>query len=287
MCANSPPPPRTGRSTVMSTEIGPHTAAARASGTALQTTQTGIKPAIPYTRYLVPPDYDPRVVAHIDGYEDHAAYAAPAFAAFEAASSGIKRLSDARHTAHELGQKGKWNEAQQILMVSKEASTLQTSILRKFDSARTSLSESIRALNDSLSTPLMSKANTPVSTAVWAHVAALPLDKRHEFITDRLDKNDQRSLDAILGAPAYLSGLTDEMQASYTRMYHEKNQPQIAGRLKVMKKSLELVEARGVRIALEIEKAMGARWSTVQELNKAQDDIQKMLALVNAPPVQS
>lgn len=271
----------------MSKEIGAHTAAGRATGSALQSTQTGIKPPSAYTRYLVPPDYDPRVVAHIEGYEEHAGYAAPAFEAFSAAASGLKRLSDARHTAHELGERGKWSDAHQILMVSKEAATLQDAILRRFDSARKNLGDGIRALEESLSAPVRGRAETVTSREVREHVKTLPPDKRHEFITDRIDKGDARTVEAILGAQGFLSGFDDNFIGAYTKTWHQKNQPQLAGRLKVMQKSLELVEARGVRIPIEIERAMGARWSVVQELNKAQDDIQKMLALVNAPPVQS
>ena len=78
------------------------------------------------------------------------------------------------------------------------------------------------------------------------------------FVTKAIIDNDTRSASAVLGGPAYLSGITTEMQSILTRMYHEHHQPLQAKRLKVAKGALSLIGERSGLIFVNLEKAVGA-----------------------------
>jgi hypothetical protein len=146
--------------------------------------------------------------------------------------------------------------------------------------------DGIKALDDSLSKPLQTAADNSISAEVRKYVHDLPNDKRVDFISAALRKNDVKTLQAILGAQPFLSGITDEMQARFTRSLHELQNPVIAQRLEVMRRALALVEQRGGLIFTEIEKAVGARSDVIAQLRKTQDAASQALLLINNP-VQS
>lgn len=226
--------------------------------------------------YLVPQNFDPRAISHIAG--EYGDYVKPAFEAVTAAHDGLQRVNELRKKAHELGEKGAWTAEQQVLQIAKEASKLQDAILRKFDSAHKLMSDGIRGIEESLNAPVKGRADTALARAVWDHVKGLPKEQRHSFITDRIEKGDALSIETILSAPGYLSGLDDNFIETYTKMWHTKTQPQLAGRLHVMKKVLEIAAERGSRVVTEMEGAMRCKWSRIQEMTSAQADIQQTIA---------
>ena len=108
-----------------------------------------------------------------------------------------------------------------------------------------------------------------------------------KFVSDAIKDRDTKVLNALLGAPAALSGLTKQMQAHHLRTFHEMTQPEVAARLSVMRKALEIVDRNGHLIFGEVSKALGADWETVKKLRKASSAAEQSLLLVNAAPVQS
>lgn len=232
-------------------------------------------------KYLPPPDYDPRVISKMKGVdESNIGYVKPAVDAFSQLYVSLQRLSDAREAAK---KNGAWNTGQQILAVSREAEKLEAAALRAFDGAHARLRDGIKSIDESLSKPLQSRADATLSREVREHVKGLSADKRHTFISERIDKGDSRTVEAILGAQGFLSGLDDNFIETYTRTWHQKNQPELVQRLDVMSNALGHLERKGVLIQKEVEKCLGASWQTVAELKKAQGDAERMLALVNAP----
>lgn len=75
----------------------------------------------------------------------------------------------------------------------------------------------------------------------------------------------------MLGAPPYLSGLTADFQKTYTRMWHERMNPQASARLKVIRGAKSHIEKAGALVVEQVEKAMGAKWATVNELRQGND----------------
>jgi hypothetical protein len=73
----------------------------------------------------------------------------------------------------------------------------------------------------------------------------------------------------VLGAPAYLSGLTPEFKATYLRHYHTQNSPQMAKRLKVFQGAKALIEERAGLVHSQLEKAVGAPPHKARALREA------------------
>jgi hypothetical protein len=264
-------------------EKGAHQAAALASGKFMEKPPSRGPVKTVLQHYAVPPEFDPRVIHHIEGYEANKEFLASAERALGAAQGGLQRLNEARLRAHELGEKGQWTVPQQTLQTSKQAGTLQDALLKQFDAARTDLERTAKALTSSLNAPIQGRADTVLAREVREYVKGLPTEKRHEFIRERIAKGDAKTVESILGAQGFLSGFDDNFIASYTNIWHEQQQPEIAKRLKAVQKAQEIVDARGAQIVLNIERAMRTTWRGVQEAQKANSEIERLMALVNNP----
>lgn len=235
-------------------------------------------------RYIPSLSLDPGNVKAIEGFDDHSGYVQCAVQAFSTIHAALKRLSDARAQVAKDTSK---TEANQILCVATEASKLQDTATRAFDSARKTLTDAIAHTDALLSKPLTTAADNSISAEVRKYVRELPDDKRVPFMNDTMKRGDIATLAAILGAQPFLSGLTHEMKEHFTRQLHERQQPEVSARLKVMRAALNLIEQRSGLIFTEVEKALGARWDVVQQLRKTQSESAAALLLINNPVQQS
>ena len=77
----------------------------------------------------------------------------------------------------------------------------------------------------------------------------------------------------------FLSGLTPEFQKIYLRLYHEKNSPEKAKRLKVMQGAKTLIEERAGLVFKELEKAVGAPPHKAKALREAKTAAEKAFVL--------
>lgn len=235
-------------------------------------------------RYTPTPSLNPKTIELLEGVNDQTiGYVRTAIDAFGEAHSALQRLSDAREQIKKDTSK---TPANQILLIAASAEKLQERITRKMDLAHKTMSDGIAHIEKELSAPLTAKADTTLGREVREHVKNLSSEKRHAFLENALTENDLSTLHAVLGAQPFLSSITNEMKAHFTRALHEKNQPDVALRLKVMKKTLELVQQRGPLVHIEIQKVMGADWEMVGKLRKAQTAAEQALLLVNAPTQQ-
>ena len=110
-----------------------------------------------------------------------------------------------------------------------------------------------------------------VPEEIRRHVKAMSTDARLEFIEEAIAREDFKTLSSVLGAPHYLSGMTPTLQAELTRQYHQKRNPEIASRLRVMKAAQAMLQERGPLLFAEIEKGIGADWRKVKRLQEARD----------------
>jgi hypothetical protein len=237
------------------------------------------------TRYIPTPSLDPRNIEAIEGVDEKTiGYVRCAIDAFGTVHSSLQRLSDAREQVKKDSSK---TQANQILIVAAEAGKLMDRSTRAFDSARTRLIDGIRSIDDSLSGPLVTKSDNSLSAEVRAFCRNLPAGEREKFISDAVKRKDLTTLQAVLGGPAYLSGLSPQMQQIHTRQYRELTTPDLVVRLEVMRKALDLIEGRAGLIFTEIEKALGAKWEVIQKLRETQSAAAQALLLINNPAPQS
>lgn len=233
-------------------------------------------------RYIPTPSLDPRNISSIENYEAHEGYVRCATEAFSIIHVALQKLSEARAQVAKDTSK---TEAQQILIVAAEAERLQLRATLAFDSARKRLMDGAATIDKSLSDPLTTKADNSLSAEVRSFFRSMPDDKRHAAISEAIEGKDLTTLQAVLGGPSYLSGLTPERQAFYTRQYRDLTTPDLVSRLDVMRKAQTLLEQRAGLVLTEVEKALGAKWNVIQQLRNTQGAAAQALLLIN--PVQS
>jgi hypothetical protein len=225
----------------------------------------------------VTPSFHPDTVQALDGYDDDtASILSGVESAFNEAYIGVGRVHDAREAAK---TNPTWNEAQQIVMTADLADKIFTNVAKRFDNATGNLTRVIEGLERDLSQPLEGRGVGAMAGEIRAFVRDMDEGKRMGFVQKAIDAGDERTVGAVLGGPAYLSGLMPEMQTVLLRVYHEKANPRMAKQLRAAKAGLELLGARGGLLFTEMEKAVGAKQAKVQQLRIAKAKAEKSFAV--------
>ena len=204
----------------------------------------------------ITPSFHPVNVRELDGYDDDTStILSMTEGAFSEAYKKIGKVHDASEAAR---SDPTLTEAAALVKAQDYADKVFTEVARRFDGASNNLKTIIGSIEKDLSAPVESRASNSLSAEIRAYVAALPADQRMSFVQSAIKDSDTRTASAILGGPAYLSGLTHEMQGVLTRMFHEHHEPLKAKRLRAAKAGLDLIGERSGLIFKELEKAVGA-----------------------------
>lgn len=214
----------------------------------------------------VTPALHPQNVHALEAYdEETSACLSPAYDAFETAYSGLITVHQAREAA---SQDPTLNEAAVAIKTQEVADRVLERVTRAIDGTSATLRRSIDNIEKELTRPIEAQASHQISMEIRMHVSKLSLGERSQFVMRAINGGDHRSATAVLGAPGYLSGLTDEMQAVLTRAYHEKHNKGAAKRVAAMKQAVELLDTRGGLLFKELEKAVGMAPHKVKELRE-------------------
>lgn len=226
----------------------------------------------------VSPALHPLNVQQIEGYSNETApFLAPTEAAFRQAYEACRDVHNARELA---AQNPAWTEGNQIIMTDALARKYLDRVTKTFDITRGRLAEGVASLERDLSAPVASKASLQIAQEIRAHCKALPSGAdRMTFVRDLIAAGDELSASAILGGPAFLSGLTVEQSALFTRMYHEKTSPAVAARLSAMKAAMALIERNAPIVFKEFEKAVGCPAHKAKALREADTAAQKAMVM--------
>ena len=203
----------------------------------------------------VAPDLHPGNVKALDCYdEDTETILGPTVAAFTEAYIGIAKVHDAKEKAR---TNPTWNEARQLIETDAFGQKVFAQVAKRFDSTAANLKTVIGGIEKEFSVPIESKASGTIAAEIRAHAKGLTTGERMKFVQSAIKDGDQRTATAILGAPAYLSGLDRGMQTTLTRIYHEHHEPMKAKRLRAAQAGLDLIENRGGLVHTQLEKAIG------------------------------
>ena len=225
----------------------------------------------------ITPTLHPDNVKTIEGYDDQTApYLGPTMTAFSNAYEGVRAVWSAREAA---AHNPTWNEAMQIIHTDDFAQKHFAKITKSFDVTRSNLEKGIAMLEQQLAAPIESKAAQSISAEIRAYAKNLPSEQRHKFIQEAIDAGDHTTVSALLGAPAYLSGLDGEFQQTYTRFWNERSAPEVAQRLKAMRGAKQMIEDRAGLVFGELEKAVGAPPHKAAALRQAKTNAEKAFVL--------
>lgn len=221
----------------------------------------------------VSPSLHPSNVREVGGYDDETAtLLGSTETAFSEAYDGIGAVHAARDAA---AGNPTWNEAHQLIETDNFAQKQFKRIAGRFDSVSANLSTVVKSIETELSAPIESKGSLTLATEIRRYVADLPDNKRMTFVQQAINDNDQRTATAILGGPAYLSGITTDMQSVLTRMYHEHHSPLQAKRLKAAKGALALIGERAGLVFSQLSNAVGAPPHKIAKLRAAKTAAEK------------
>jgi hypothetical protein len=169
------------------------------------------------------------------------------------------------------------------LIVARESAKQKEAALTRLARAERDLRANITYTEGELSRPLKERAGLgSLNGEVRAYVAKLDRKGRSAFMAEALERGDEPTLEAVLGAQPFLSGLTQVDHEHYTRTYHEKKNPHLVRRLDLMRRFLEEIERNTPIVHAQFEKAVGAKPSVVAQLKSLDDQAQAALAELKA-----
>lgn len=225
----------------------------------------------------VTPALHPGNVKTIDGYDEETAHCVGATeTAFSEAYEGVRLVHEARAAAR---TNPVWGEAQQLIETQKFADKVAHRVAKQFDRTLANLQTNIALIERELSVPVASAAGSLVAGEVRTFCRNLEDGKRIGFVRSLIIGGDSASASAILGGPAFLSGLTNESKDVLTRMFNETAQPALSKRLKVMKGAADLIGQHAGLLFAEMEKAVGAPTHKVAKLRAARDAAEQAFIL--------
>ncbi|MGY6551812.1 MAG: hypothetical protein ACXIT4_07935 [Erythrobacter sp.] len=225
----------------------------------------------------ISPALHPVNVQKLDGYsEETAGILAMTESAFAHAYEQLAKVFDVGDTVR---ADPTLTEAAAVLKIADYADKAFVGIAQRFDAATANLKTIVASIESNLTAPVESRASNTLSAEIRAYCKSLPDGERMSFVVKAIKDNDTRSATAVLGAPAYLSGLTNDMQAVLTRQFHETHEPLKAKRLKAAKAGLDLIGERGGLVFSVIQKAVKADPQKVAKLRAAAAKTAKALAL--------
>ena len=234
----------------------------------------------------VTPSLHPDNLAQLDGYDDPVAraYIGQAETALSSAYLSISAI----HTARETAKKNTALTPEAILMRTADyAEKQRDKVLKGLDSATAALGKSIQGTEQILTAPLEQQSGAgSINSEIRAHLKGLDREDRVKLIRELNEKNDDKSLTAILGAPAYLSGFSDVEHGLYLRQYRERKHPAEAKRLRLMQSAHALLVERSPLVFAETDRAVfgtdensTGNWRKVQQLREMHKATEKAFAL--------
>lgn len=224
----------------------------------------------------VSPALDPETYRSVEGYNDDTrGFVDSVVNAFNDAYVTVGKVHDAR----ELWERNAAvTPENRIIIVGQEADKQRDRVLNRLSLAERDLRANIAHTEALLMQPLTEQAGLgSLNGEVRAYVRQLDRSGREAFMREALDRNDEPTLTALLGAQHFLSGMTPVDRDHYLRLYHEKKQPQLVQRLDVMQRVLGLFERSVPIVQAQFDKAVGAKPSVVAHLNRANEQAKAAL----------
>ena len=226
----------------------------------------------------VTPSLHPQNVASLEDFDDDTSgHLQQVVEAFTLAYTGVSKVHAAKEAA---ASDGSMTEVAIVLRTADAADRTFKDAAAWFDKVTATMKAGCVALERELTQPLETRTAHPLSVEVRNYLRGLkeagksPLD----FVRQAIESGDSETVAAALGAPAYLAGLTPEMQTVLLRMHHEKSNPQAAKRLRAMKGALDLIYANSGYLHTELEKAIGVEPWKVREYRAAKQRTDKAFA---------
>lgn len=236
--------------------------------------QTVVSGAVAEAPFCPSPALDERNITSIEGYEEFKGDFGMALTALSSADVGLREIDTARQKA---AKNQAFTEANRLIFVSQFAQKTRDQWHNAIDKAHQHYTKLADSIDQSLSAPLEASAVGPLAGEIRAHVKGLSDEQRGKFIAEALQARDVKTLQSILGAPGYLSGLAPVMTQHFTRLYREATAPEAVRKLALTRKVVGVLERAAPIAYAQTEKAMGGTFQAAGRYKNANDDAMKAL----------
>jgi len=228
----------------------------------------------------VTPSLHPSCVSAMKGYSDEfEGVSQPTVNALTYAYQGVGAVIEGRAKSK---LNPEWNEAKQLLATADLAAKYYEKSESKLDYAQSTLVHNIDLLKSQIEKPItQDAAKGPINGEIREHAKHLERGERNAFIKTAIENLDTTTASAILGAPCYLSGFTENELKVYGEMFHEKKSPQLTKKLRFMEKTLQLVNSTKNLLLPEFEKAVGADTTKIARLRASRTESERAFIMTD------
>lgn len=191
----------------------------------------------------VTPALDPETYLAVDGVSDSTrGYIDDVIGFCNDAYSVLGQL----HAAKDLVDSNPaWTAEQKILAMNAETTKQKARLAQRLDRTMRDLDSRIATTELELLRPVQVAAANPLAAEVRQHFKTLKEGERSKLIGEALAADDTATLDAVLGAQPFLSGMVQADRDHFIRLYHSKKSPHLVERLDVMKRVKDVMNNSG------------------------------------------
>lgn len=218
----------------------------------------------------VTPALDPETYLAVEGVNDSTrGYVDDVISTMNDCYATLGRL----HLAKDLVDSNPaWTAEQKILTMGAEVTKQKNRLAQKLDRTVRDLESRIAHTEQELLRPVQQAAAGPLAKEVRQHFKGLSNSERSKQIREALEADDEATLQAVLGAQPFLSGLTAVDRDHFIGLYHAKKLPHLVERRDVMIRVRNLLNnsgANGSAFHRAFEHVVGAKPDEVLAIEKA------------------
>ena len=206
----------------------------------------------------------------IEGLDEQTApFIADAVSAFRDAYVTIGKIWNATEAGK---SNAAWTDENRVLIVGKEAAKQQDRLLRRMDVASSTLAKSIASVEGELTRLLRERAGLgSINHEIRQHAKGLKPGERAKLLHEAFEADDLATVEAIIGAQPFLSGMSREEQAVYAQRYNARQSPHLVARLAVMRAAATKMDRDATKVMTEMQKAVGAPHARVKAIDAANE----------------
>ncbi|MCC6295787.1 MAG: hypothetical protein IT469_03660, partial [Pseudomonadales bacterium] len=177
--------------------------------------------------------------------------------------SDLSRLYDLRS---KLSADPTRTEQNRTLEMSRAAESVFKRAAAQLDKRTDALRDEISALTAELAAPLQPKPGDALSGEIRGYLRSLPEAERMAAVNSAVDSGDAVTAIAALSAPAFLTGISDDLHRGLTEQWHRRQNPAAAARLELLVALRGRLMDHGGLLHGAVQKAVGADPRAVEGL---------------------
>lgn len=227
----------------------------------------------------ITPSLHPEMVTGVKGYgETTKQYLAETRNTLETTYKALEEIYKARDA---INGDPLLSEGAKKVKLAKLAESKQKQATTAFDNTMAVLRSRITFIENAMNGPLLQNAGAgSFNEEIRRHVNDLPFEDKEKFLKDALKSKVELTLTAVLGAPAYLTGLLPVLHEGFRSQYHGMKYPGLMEELEVTKGAYDLLTKHGPKVFGEVEKAMGFKFAEAAKIQAASDRSTRALSEV-------